>query len=120
MELTLAEITSPTARLAFIARVLERQRAESARLSVVRRTPRVAALTASAAPVSAAPVSAAAAPRKAVKQKRALTVADMTAAEREQIETAFHESGHAVGAVLLGAGSIRRWWLPARAGGRRG
>ena len=66
--------------------------------------PRAAAVTASAAPVV---------PREPVKKgrvsnatkahrTRALTLADLTDTERSEIETAFHEAGHAVAAVALG------------------
>jgi hypothetical protein len=99
MALTLAEVDDPAARLAFIARAVERQRAESARPSVARKThkPRTAAmaLTASGSPVSA-PV------RRPKAVKRALSVADLSDDERRRIELAFHEAGHAVAAVALG------------------
>jgi hypothetical protein len=96
MALTLAEINDPAEQLAFITRAVQRQRAESARLSVARKThkPHAMAVTASAAPVPA-PVAR----PKAVKQ--ALTLADLTDGERRRIELAFHESGHAVAGVLL-------------------
>jgi hypothetical protein len=81
---TLAEITDPAERLAFVARAMWRQK------------PRQAPVIASAAPVSAPAVAR---PKAA---KKAFTLADLTARERERIEVAFHEAGHAVMAVALG------------------
>jgi hypothetical protein len=100
MALTLAEVSDPAERLAFVERAIRRP----GRPVVARKTHRpgtVKAVTASAAPVSA-PVSQ----PEAAKQRRALTLADLTAAERERIELCFHESGHAVAAVAL-SGVIR-------------
>jgi hypothetical protein len=106
MARTLAEITDPAERFAFIARVLERQRAGPARLSVARKThkPRTAAmaLTASASPVSAPTVTQKVTVARPKAVKRALTVADLTDGERRRVELAFHEAGHSVSAVVLG------------------
>jgi hypothetical protein len=131
MALTLAEITDPAEKLAFIARAVQRSRiasrgglgtaragrvafetrplvggAGSAPVSVARKShkPRKAgvALTASASPVSAPTVPQKVMVARPKAVKGALTVADLTDGERRRIELAFHESGHAVGGVALG------------------
>jgi hypothetical protein len=81
---TLAEITDPAERLAFVARAMWRQK------------PRQAPVIASAAPVSAPAVA------QPKATKKALTVADLTDAERDRVAVAFHESGHSVAGVALG------------------
>jgi hypothetical protein len=93
MALTLAEVSDPAGRLAFIARAVQRSRIASHGGPGIARTER-AAVTASAAPVPA--------PVRPKAVKRALTVADLSDDDRRRIELAFHESGHSVSAVVLG------------------